>query len=187
VKDSTDRRVRRTRQQLISALMTLMKEKTINDISVRELAELADINRGTFYLHYRDPFDMLCKLEDELLEQFQLIVDQYRFDHPTEFFVKLYNCVESNHDFITILFNSGSNSTFWERLRRSMQTGFRNGTINHFGQVSPVRYDYYCAFAISGVTNMIRQWLENGMREPKREMASMSRDIILLSASILEK
>ena len=56
-----DRRVRKTRESLITALITLLEKKNINEISVRELSELADINRGTFYLHYKDPYDMLKK------------------------------------------------------------------------------------------------------------------------------
>ena len=54
VENKTDRRVRRTKRLLLKSLTSLMKEKPIKDISVKELTDLADINRGTFYLHYRD-------------------------------------------------------------------------------------------------------------------------------------
>ena len=46
----TDRRVRKTKSQLRLALMELLVEKSAKNISVRELAERADINRGTFYI-----------------------------------------------------------------------------------------------------------------------------------------
>ena len=52
--EKMDRRVRRTRNLLLQGLIRLMNEKDIKDISVRELSDLADINRGTFYLHYTD-------------------------------------------------------------------------------------------------------------------------------------
>lgn len=52
--EKTDRRVRRTRTLLTRGLIQLMKEKDIKEISVKELSDLADINRGTFYLHYTD-------------------------------------------------------------------------------------------------------------------------------------
>ena len=48
----TDRRVLRTRKMLLEGLTDLLKEKDIKDISVKELADYADINRCTFYLHY---------------------------------------------------------------------------------------------------------------------------------------
>ena len=54
-----DRRVRKTKRQLRQALTVLLQEKPIKDITVREIADMVDINRGTFYLHYKDVFDML--------------------------------------------------------------------------------------------------------------------------------
>ena len=50
----TDRRVRRTKALLLQGLMQLMETKDVKDISVKELSDQADINRGTFYLHYSD-------------------------------------------------------------------------------------------------------------------------------------
>ena len=64
-----DRRVRKTKRQLRLALMKLMADKSIKDISVRELAAIADINRGTFYIHYKDVYDLLSMLLSESLVQ----------------------------------------------------------------------------------------------------------------------
>ena len=64
-----DRRVRKTRRQLKECLTRLLKEKKIQDITVRELAEMADINRGTFYLHYSNLAEVLeTVLEDAMLQ-----------------------------------------------------------------------------------------------------------------------
>ena len=63
-----DRRVRKTKRQLRLALMQLMSEKNVKDISVRELAAIADINRGTFYIHYKDVYDLLSQLEEEMAQ-----------------------------------------------------------------------------------------------------------------------
>jgi AcrR family transcriptional regulator len=49
----TDRRIKRTRYLLVHALTSLMLKKSIKDITVKELCESVDINRGTFYLHYK--------------------------------------------------------------------------------------------------------------------------------------
>lgn len=59
--EPVDRRVRKTRKQLRECLITLLKEKKVQDITVRELTDMADLNRGTFYLHYKDVFDLLEK------------------------------------------------------------------------------------------------------------------------------
>ena len=52
--EKTDRRIRKTKAQLRAGLAKLMKEKNINEITVRELVDEADINRSTFYLHYTE-------------------------------------------------------------------------------------------------------------------------------------
>ena len=53
-----DRRVRKTRAQLRQGLAELLKEKSLKEITVKELVEKVDINRSTFYLHYADIYDI---------------------------------------------------------------------------------------------------------------------------------
>jgi AcrR family transcriptional regulator len=46
--------------------------KSIQDITVRELSDLVDINRATFYLHYKNVFDMVEQIENEMIENFHI-------------------------------------------------------------------------------------------------------------------
>ena len=78
-----DRRVRRTREQLKRALTQLLLEKPVREITVRELTDRADVNRGTFYAHYTDLYDMLEQMENELLEAFQALLDRHAPDDLT--------------------------------------------------------------------------------------------------------
>ena len=64
-----DRRVARTRRQLREALTELLKTKSVQDITVCELADKVEISRGTFYLHYKNVFDMLETIEQEMLDE----------------------------------------------------------------------------------------------------------------------
>ena len=57
-----DRRTKRTKLLLKNAFTELLSMKTLNEISVKELCELADINRGTFCLHYQDIYDLLASI-----------------------------------------------------------------------------------------------------------------------------
>lgn len=79
--ETVDRRVRKTKKQLRECLTRLLKEKKVQDITVRELTDMADLNRGTFYLHYRDVFDLLEKTENELLDEFNSLM--YRHNAQT--------------------------------------------------------------------------------------------------------
>ena len=64
-----DRRVVRTKQQIRRALIELLAEKGESSIAVRELAQRANINRGTFYIHYKDIHDLVSQLMEEAIEK----------------------------------------------------------------------------------------------------------------------
>lgn len=64
-----DRRVKYTLLALRGSLLELMREKDVSRITVKELCERADVNRGTFYAHYASPADLLEQIEQELLEK----------------------------------------------------------------------------------------------------------------------
>jgi AcrR family transcriptional regulator len=69
----TDRRIVRTKRLIRDALTELMEEKGFEGLTVRDLTEKADINRGTFYLHYQDKYDLLEKSEAEILTEIEKI------------------------------------------------------------------------------------------------------------------
>ncbi len=62
-----DLRIERTRRNIINAFLQLRAKKPIEKITVTELAETAVINKATFYLHYKDIYDLSDRLEDEIL------------------------------------------------------------------------------------------------------------------------
>ncbi|MBQ2218094.1 MAG: TetR/AcrR family transcriptional regulator, partial [Firmicutes bacterium] len=76
-KNTDDRRAKRSRRLLKEGLLSLMQEKKFKDISARDITESADLNRGTFYLHYPDTQALLESIEDDLLSEAQQIVDQH--------------------------------------------------------------------------------------------------------------
>ena len=71
-----DKRIRRTKKLLRQALTRLMQQKDFQSITVTDVVREADINRGTFYAHYRDVYDLREKIEAEMIEDFrELIAD----------------------------------------------------------------------------------------------------------------
>ena len=63
-----DRRVRMTRRLIKDSFLTLLRQKNIAKVTVKDICLGADINRATFYAHYEDVYDLLHKMEDELTE-----------------------------------------------------------------------------------------------------------------------
>ena len=72
-----DRRIRRTQKMLKDSLIELMTERDFKNISVKDITERADLNRGTFYNHYTDTYDLLQKMESDVLADFQDMIDNF--------------------------------------------------------------------------------------------------------------
>lgn len=66
-----EKKRRKTEKQIETSLLQLMKEQTFESISIRQLIDLAEVNRSTFYRHYLDKYDLLEKIEDRLLGDLQ--------------------------------------------------------------------------------------------------------------------
>lgn len=59
-----DRRILKTQESLKKAVIELMTEKKFDDITIQNIADRANVNRGTIYLHYQDKYDLLDKLTE---------------------------------------------------------------------------------------------------------------------------
>ena len=66
-----EKKRRKTEKQIETSLLQLMKEHTFETISIRQLIDLAEVNRITFYRHYLDKYDLLEKIENRLLDDLQ--------------------------------------------------------------------------------------------------------------------
>ncbi|WMT38879.1 helix-turn-helix domain-containing protein [Paenibacillus sp. D2_2] len=68
MESSRDKRVMRTKAVIREALTQLIEEKGFEALTVKDITTRAEINRGTFYLHYRDKYDLLEQSEQELIQ-----------------------------------------------------------------------------------------------------------------------
>ena len=144
-----DRRVRRTKKLLTQALTQLLQEKQINEITVKELTDLADMNRGTFYLYYKDIFDMLEKIEDGLFEALDEIVSLHEHDDVSQqtkpILLDLFRFIEENQEMCRVLLSP-------------------HGDMNL----------YHYSFVVYGCVGVFRTWLNSKCQEPAEKMADMA-------------
>ncbi len=180
---SVDRRVRKTKRQLRKALMDLMAEKPVKSISVRELADRADINRGTFYIHYKDVGDLLQRLEDEMAERLILVCKKYaRADTSTSgypYLTELYRFAQDNADLCQILLGPNGDRGYTERICTILRSDFLRDFLSRFYTGSSDRLDYFCSFIVSGNLTLTLEWLSSGMKETPEEMATLAGSMIM--------
>ena len=120
-----DRRVRKTRKLLKEALVALMTEKDFRKITVTELTKKADINRGTFYLHYFDIYDLLEEMENEALDYIKKIIEKY--SNPVDYYKILINIIEyvkGKKTFFQQIFGENGDIAFINKLKQEMKKIF---------------------------------------------------------------
>lgn len=75
LKNPQDRRAQRTARQIKEVMFSFMKETSIHTVKVSEICKACQINRATFYDHYRDVFDLVQDMERDLLMALQELMD----------------------------------------------------------------------------------------------------------------
>lgn len=191
---SDDRRVQRTKRMLRSALAQLIEEKQgIDNVTVAELTERADLNRGTFYAHYSDKNDLLHSCEGEFLaqvEQLQQSIQTVTFDDafeavmedkPLAFAVSLYDFLRENGDFIKALLGPYGDAGFQVRLRDTVSRYLVQSVLTEaYRTEMNTLTEYYIAYFASAHLGVIQHWLERGMQESSEQMARMVLSIMFM-------
>ena len=164
-----DRRVRKTRRQLKECLTRLLKEKKIQDITVRELAEMADINRGTFYLHYKDVFDLMDQIKNELVEEVESVLTHHPVPElvarPSLALSELFPLVQENAEIVSILIGENGDLNFVNRLKRIVSDKCLKGWLDLKCSSDPDTLAAFSAFIVSGCVGTVQYWIESGMKE----------------------
>ena len=86
-----DRRIKRTKTNIYTALVSLLFERDIRNITVKELCEKADVNKSTFYLHFMDIYDCKEKWQNEMFDEILSKVDDFSLDkvvHAPEVYIR---------------------------------------------------------------------------------------------------
>jgi len=178
--DKLDRRKKYTRMVLKDSLMKLLKEKQISTITVKEICELADINRSTFYAHYSDHFDLLEQIEEELIEDMSMYLSSYDFDKEDdalEMTEKLIEYFASKQEECQTLLNENSDSSFEKKVRLVARRFIMKNwmEVNHLDENIS---EYLSAFIVSGSIQVMKVWLNNGLDKSPKEMAEIITNIV---------
>jgi AcrR family transcriptional regulator len=160
------------------ALTALMEEKGFEGITVRDLTTKADINRGTFYLHYRDKYDLLLQSEDEILQEIEEIVKIAHLSamgndpshNPAPFIEKLFEYLQDNSTFMRVILGPKGDPAFQMKLKEVIKKKLLQ-VIDANKSEMLVPAEYLSAYVSSAHLGVIQYWLESGMKTSPQEMS----------------
>ena len=184
------RRTRYTRQTIKDTFLELLKQKSFTKITVTEICKNAEINRGTFYLHYKDVFDLLEKTETELQDEFnQLVLKHDAVDlkqRPAVIFNEIYTLVYENADLIEILLGENGDLNFVNRLKQLIRGKCLKDWMEVFRSGNAAAFDAFVSFIVSGCVGIVQYWLQTGLKETPMQMARLTEQIITQGIGVLE-
>lgn len=180
-----DRRIIRTKQMLREALMELIEQNGYDGISVSQLTEKAGLNRGTFYLHYRDLQDLLNKCADYMVEGWIAVMKDFnpleaqnsKFLHePNPQIVRIYEYFKQNAWFFKVILGPKGDPAFPLRMKRVMHDHLESNRIKFaiHEEDCLVPSDYIHEYILSVNMGILQHWFETDMSKTPEEVALIS-------------
>ncbi len=179
--DKVDRRIRKTKAQLRAGLTKLMREKSVKEITVKELVDEVDINRSTFYLHYADINQLLDSLEQELLSDIMNVINNHSISSLDEtsfpFIQDIFTILAENMDLCCALLGPNGDIAFVHQIENLISEQYFKVFRESFSeQIIDIRY--FHAFCLTGCVGLIKTWLTNGAKESPEHMANLAFNLI---------
>jgi AcrR family transcriptional regulator len=167
-----DRRIRYTKMVIKQALFGLMKKNPINKITVTEICELADINRGTFYTYYTDPYDLMTQVENELFSEVNNAIQKsLETSTPSEMLVEILEYIAENRDLCETLLGPNGDKDFVRRLINISH----EKNIAEWHEADPEKsidaLELLYIFISNGIVGIVENWIANDTRQIPKEVA----------------
>lgn len=162
-----DRRVKITKLLLKKSLIDLLYQKNINKITIKELCEIADLNRSTFYAHYTDAYDLLDNIKDEYMKN---IIDEVpmmalKYSDSDMVIKNILNYILDNKKLSKLLLGEKGEVTFQKRLMSIVYDDLQEMLLK-IENVSDEQAKFISSYIITGSIGVLQNWIEDDFHQP---------------------
>lgn len=174
-----DPRAVRSRRMLRSALLELLLEKPFSHIRTKEIAERAEMNRATFYVHYADREELLKELVDEVMCEYADIIEEVPGVTATQISeagliraIRLtIGHIRKHEAFYRMMLLTDNVPGLSNRLHDQMRHSFRKSLFPSVEKYAGIEIDLYIDWIIGGAVGAYKHWLQRGMKQTDDEIA----------------
>ena len=179
-----DQRIKVTKILIKEALSKLLQEKGFDKISIKELCELAGINRSTFYSHYKDLNELQNKIYDEFLDSFQnaFLPNLNNANKATltseEMILSILSFLEQNKDLCIIMLHSQKRDEFINQLAeigKNIVTAIYPKVLKIENMID---IELFYHFVSGGSIEILIQWISQGCEAKANILASKLNKLI---------
>ena len=169
-----DRRVIRTKKAIRNAFAQLLSVKKLEDITVKDIAELADINRKTFYSYYSGVYMIVEETENELVETFEAAIRDLPLDRlvkePYLLFSRLSAIINADMDFYEPLMKADRSSNLLTKVSGMLKQKVRE-SYAAFSHVDEATFNVMVDFTFSGLFSVYQSWFNSERRQSIEEIS----------------
>ncbi|MDN4865738.1 TetR/AcrR family transcriptional regulator [Priestia megaterium] len=166
-----DRRIARTQEGIKKAFLELMSEKSFDSITIQNIADRANINRATVYLHYLDKFDLLDKIMEEHIENMSDFCESEADLNWIDSTIHCMEYLESNYLFFSTMLASEGARYFRNRFLQHNLEEFKKDVDITKGKNLGQNEDVVVEFVANAYVGVVEWWLKNEMPYSPKEMA----------------
>lgn len=178
-----DKRVMKTRRAIHSAMTRLLTLKPIEEITVTELADAAEINRKTFYNYYSSVYMVAEEMEDEIVERFEdtlRIIDfETLLQDPQTTFNTLARIIASDLDFYETILTNRNQVYFLQKIITSLKERIMALYFDRNSKDFELQ-EYMLEYIISGLVSVYQKWFKSGR---KTDIEELSKYISMLAVN----
>ncbi len=171
-----DRRVLKTKRAIRNAFAKLMVEKDINDITIMELAETADINRKTFYNYYSGVYQVVDDIEHDILSSYAELLGGVEFreymDAPVSLFNRFSQLINMDPEFFGYLLTMNGNISLITRIMRLLKEKTCEVMVAQL-EVEAYKADIMIDFVLSGMLSVYQHWFSSDRSVPAEEVSQI--------------
>lgn len=172
-----------TRQKIMDAFWTLYKEKPIDKITIADITNITDNNRGTFYHYFKDIYAVLEQIESDLIKEVRTevtkVLSNHSFKSNSVDINLLYSIsmpiFKKNEDKIFTLLGKNGDPRFTGEFRESIQA-----MLIQFWNLpeESENLDYLMEYAYSAMIGLMVKWHENGNDLTDDEFFKMAQGLV---------
>ncbi|WP_026576696.1 TetR/AcrR family transcriptional regulator [Bacillus sp. UNC438CL73TsuS30] len=169
-----DRRIAKSQIAIKNAVTELMSEKSFDDITIQDIADRADVNRGTIYLHYTDKYDLLDRMIEEHMDNLRelcQLASEMTFQEGNYVW---YEYFERHYLFFSTMLASKGAPYFRNRFLDLVIEETKAEVDTTEGKNQGLSDDVILQFFGSAVVGAVEWWFKNGMPLPARIMAEQT-------------
>ncbi|AZB42045.1 TetR/AcrR family transcriptional regulator [Bacillus sp. FJAT-42376] len=173
-----DRRVMKSQEAIKTALIELMSEKNFDAMTIQDIADRANVNRGTVYLHYMDKFDLLDKvMEEHIFNMTDFCESASEMDY-IESTVHCMEYLQSNYLFFSTMLASEGAPSFRHQFLKFNIAEFKKDVDLTSGKNLGQNEEIVAQFVANAYVGVVEWWLKNEMPYPPQVMAEKVGELI---------